>query len=308
MMVLMIRLSTISLALLCQLIIFCDGDKGTSPEPEAAPQITQDPAVSNIQSNSATITWLTDVESTTTVRYGFVSGQLIFRDSSAARVTTHTRNITGLRSNSDYYFRVSSTTSGGMAMSDELTFRTGLGVTDLGPAAWAEYKAGNYWQAIDLFKQLLQLVPTSFEACNGLGWCYATGTVDSLQAALDYFRSAIGLNAYLPDAYAGRGFVHLALNYYAFAIDDLNRVLAERPNYVFAHNSEIDVKDIRLGLAEAYFYTQNFTSAQAQVNILAPGNGLDANDPATWVVDGVIYASYAEALLVWIEKLKTVTA
>ncbi len=300
----MLRISLVAILIICSQGFFrCGGDKPTAPKKEPLPQIIQDPTVSNIQASSATISWVTDIEATSTIRYGLVSGQLIFRDSSATRVTTHTRTLQGLRSNTNYFFRVSSSSPGGYVESAEYSFRTGLGVNDLGPAAWSKYEAGLYWEAIVLFKQLLQMVPTSFEACNGLGWCYAVPSIDSLQTSLEYFRMAINLKANFPDAYAGRGFVQLALKSYAFAIDDFHTVLTANPNYVFSHNRQIDYRDIRLGLAEAYYYIQNFSAAQAQVDVLAPNNGLQMHDPTTWIVDGKNYTTYAEALLAWLEKL-----
>lgn len=293
----------VSFLFYCHWMVQCNGKSPAAPKKEPPPKITQNPIVSDIQASTVTISWLTDVESTSTIRYGLVSGQLIFRDSSAAKVTVHTRTLQGLRSNTTYYFRVSSSSSGGYVESEEFSFRTGLGINDLGPAAWAKYESGLYWEAIDLFKQLLKQVPTSFDACNGLGWCYAVPAIDSLRTSLEYFRMAINLKANFPDAYAGRGFVQLALKYYAFAIDDFKNVLAANANYVFVHNRQVDYRDIRLGLAQAYFYSQNYALAQTQVDFLAPTNGLKADDSTTWIVDGKVYASYAEALLAWIEKL-----
>ena len=45
-------------------------------------------------------------------------------------------------------------------------------------------------------------------------------------------------------------------------------------------------------------------ATDGQDDQLAAGNGLQPGTPATWSVEGVLYASYPEALLAWIEKLK----
>ena len=78
------------------------------------------------------------------------------------------------------------------------------------------------------------------------------------------------------------------------------------PNFVFSYKQTIDSKDIRLGLAEAYFFKQNYNLAQDQVDILDPNNGIDPNQSVFWTVDSIIYNTYPEALLALIEKLKTI--
>jgi len=293
------------IALFLALLLFhCGGNNVTSPKPVAAPQIVEGPTVSEIFSSSATITWTTDVEATTTLQYGLMSGQYLFRDSSSTGITAHVVRLVGLRSNSNYYCLARSTNRGGVAMTSEFIFKTKMGALDLGPAAWAQYKAGSYSNAISLFQELLALQPQSYEAYCGLGWCYAATPVDSLAEALASFDLAISLKANYTDALAGRGFVNLALKIYAGALADLRSVLELAPNYTFPYNTSINVRDVRVALAEGYYSSQDFASAQIQVNILAPGNGLDPAMPASWVVDGASYASYAEALLAWIEKLR----
>ncbi len=286
-------------------VLNCGSKNPTEPKTFPKPNITVAPAVSDITDATATVTWETDIESSTVVKYGFLSGQLIFNDSSYVTQTQHSALLSGLRSNTNYYYKVQSTSKGGTVSSEELTFKTGLGLADLAPAGWAEYEKGQIRNAIAYFKALYAKLPTSPDALNGLGWCYADASVDSMSQALAYFSKAIQQKLNFSDAMVGLGFVNLALKKYGPCIENLAKVLTLNPNYTFSHNSKVDSKDLRLGLAEAYFYIQDFPSAQTQVTVLAPANGLNPADSATWLVDGKNYGSYAEALLAYIEKLKS---
>lgn len=291
-------------AALCIIITGCGGDKGTSPNNYPVPGITVPPEVTAITSDAATITWVTDTEASTTVRYGLLSGQYLYKDSSATAVTQHSVRLTNLRSKTTYYYFVSSRAKGGYVKTEEGTFVTALGARDLVPAAWEEYKGGRITAAITLFNQLRVLEPQNHEAFSGLGWCYANGAVDSLEKALTLFNGAIAIRSTWNDAIAGKGFVELALNMYGPAVSDFSRLLSLAPNYLFAHDARVNTRAVRLGLAEAHFYLQAFDAAREQIEVLAPGNGLDPAQPATWSADGVSYATWPEALLAWIEKLK----
>lgn len=285
-------------------LIHCGSDKPTEPNTYPKPVITVAPAVSDITDATVTIAWTTDIQSSTVVLYGFSSGRLIFRDSSYVSQTRHSTLLGNLVSNTIYYYVVQSTAKGGTVRSEELTFRTGLGLMDLGPAGWAEYEKGNFQTAMAYFKALYGKLPTSAEALNGLGWCYAHSSVDSLTVASSYFANAILQKVNFTDAMTGLGFVNLALKKYGPCIDNLTRVLSLAPNYKFSHDAKITSRTLRIGLAEAYFNIQAFSSAQAQLDLLEPGNGLNPASAATWVVNGALYGTYAEALLAWIEKLK----
>lgn len=295
---------TAAAAVLGMIIAGCGGDKGTSPNNYPIPEITVPPEVTSITSDAATIAWTTDIEATTTVRYGLISGQYLYTDSSASAVTQHSVRLMNLRSKTTYYYFVGSKAKGGYVKSAEGTFVTGLGARDLAPAAWEEFKGGRITAAITLFNQLRALEPQNHEAFSGLGWCYANGAVDSLEKALTLFTGAIAIRSNWNDAIAGRGFVELALNMYGQAVSDFNRLLQLAPNYLFAYDARVNTRAVRLGLAEAHFYLQAFDAAREQIEALAPGNGLDPAQPATWSVDGVSYATWPEALLAWIEKLK----
>ena len=56
-----------------------------------------------------------------------------------------------------------------------------------------------------------------------------------------------------------------------------NQVLAINPNYSFAHGN-VTWKNLRIVLAESYYYKGDFENAQSQVDLLNPGNGLNPAD------------------------------
>jgi len=75
--------------------------------------------------DSVTITWATDENSDSLVRYGTSTGTYDLSKSSATMVTSHTLTLTGLSSDTLYYFVVSSTDcSGNSNVSSEHSFRT----------------------------------------------------------------------------------------------------------------------------------------------------------------------------------------
>ncbi len=283
----------------------CGGDNGTNPVNHPKPQIVDIPEVSELSASQATISWTTDIDATSAVLFGTQSGSYVRKDSTnALKSTAHKRTLTSLQSNTLYYFIVRSRSEGGIVASDEGTFKTDMAPADMAAAAWEFYRQDKISQAVAMFEALRKAQAQSFEAFTGLGWCYAHPLVDSLEKAAGYFSGSLVLQAINADACAGRGFVRLALNQYTQAITDFEKVLSINPSYNFPYNARVNAASVRLGLAEAHFSLQNFAGAQGQIDRLAPGNGLQPGQPASWSVDGKSYASYPEALLAWIEKLK----
>ncbi len=88
------------------------------------------PSITNITnttptSDSVTITWTTDKASDSLVKYGTESGNYTDSKSNATLVTTHSITLTGLNSDTTYYFMVNSTdASGNSNESEEHHFTT----------------------------------------------------------------------------------------------------------------------------------------------------------------------------------------
>ncbi len=99
---------------------------------QTAPQISN-VAATNITDNSATITWTTDQPSNSTVFYGETEA-LGYTESRADLVYNHSIDLTGLSSNTLYYFAVSSTNAEGKTTTDDnggayYTFTTAQSIT-----------------------------------------------------------------------------------------------------------------------------------------------------------------------------------
>jgi hypothetical protein len=77
--------------------------------------------------DSVTIIWDTDKESDSIVKYGTASGTYTNEQSNAAMVTSHSVMLTGLSSNTTYYFVVNSTDANNKSnQSNEYSFRTAM--------------------------------------------------------------------------------------------------------------------------------------------------------------------------------------
>ena len=292
-------LPTVLFSLACS-----SGGGSTGPE---KPRITEGPTSESVQFEVAQISWKTNVKSSSTVRYGTTSGQYDFEQTKELLQTIHEVQLFNLTSNTDYFYIVESENEQGIITSSQQQFMTLKSLADFINGAWLEYTNGNFSAAITKFNDAINESPSGpgiEDAFNGLGWSYASNSIDSLDQAIENFSGAIIRRPTFLEPYAGRGFTYLAKKKYSDAISDLDHVLQLDANFEFSHNAQINVDDVRLGLAEGYFVKQDLDLAQAQVTQLAPNNGLDASSAATWVVDSVSYLTYAEALLAWIEKLK----
>ena len=93
--------------------------------PDEEPPVISDVASSDITENSATITWDTDENSDSLVKYGTTPGVYTMQEYDAADVTAHSIDLTGLSANTTYYYVVNSTDpSDNPAQSGEYSFTT----------------------------------------------------------------------------------------------------------------------------------------------------------------------------------------
>ncbi len=273
-------------------------------EAKKIPQIIVAAKVTNITTLSADIRWETDVSANSTVRYGTEPGQRTLTVTNSTQETVHFIRLSGLRSGTPYYYTVESENQNGASSSTESQFVTLPNLDQVIAEAWTAYQEKNYSLSISRFAAALQQYPTNVAVLTGLGWCHLAAPIDSLIKAVGFFDKAILSSPNYADALAGRGFALLALKRYNAAIADLSKILSINPAYVFEKNNEVSAADVRLALAMAYFYKQDFPNTQTQLNQLAPDNGLDPQVSTTWVVDAKIYDDYAGALLAWLEKVR----
>ncbi len=90
---------------------------------ESAPRISN-LSVSGITTNTATISFLTDISSSTKVDFGLSAGNLDQSKQINTGGTSHSTIISGLSSGKKYYFRVTATNSKGTSSSAEGNFTT----------------------------------------------------------------------------------------------------------------------------------------------------------------------------------------
>jgi len=95
---------------------------------DTTPPIISNIQITNITDTSVRITWTTDENSDSTVNYGLIAGPpYASTQTSAAMVTSHTIDITGLTPNTTYHFNIASKDIGNNeAVSADLNFTTAL--------------------------------------------------------------------------------------------------------------------------------------------------------------------------------------
>jgi tetratricopeptide (TPR) repeat protein len=138
---------------------------------------------------------------------------------------------------------------------------------------WQAYEAGRYDEAF-LFAQAIQQDSSYAEAYMGLGWCHIEHGFIGL--AQQDFQQAIELDSDLIAAYAGNAYALAANGNAGDAVTMAEIVLQTGGEaYVFEHNAEVNGPSLRILLASIYFRLGDFGSAQNQVDLVAPGNGLN---------------------------------
>lgn len=173
--------------------------------------------------------------------------------------------------------------------------------TELG---WAAWEAGEYSTARGHFLTALSEDDGYADAHHGLGWAQAF--LGSLAEAVTAYTDAKTEGLSTPDPDAGLAVVLRDLPDLDGAIASALDALGASPAWSFSHRPSIDWRDLRLILAQCYFRKGpgTYDEAQAQVDILDPGNGLAPGSPASWTVGETTYDTYAEALLMAIEALE----
>lgn len=108
--------------------IICSGDTSVSTTNNPSDIHITNVGITSIGPTTATITWDTDIASTTRVDYGLDSGYGQVGPTSSALTLTHTVTLTGLTASTGYHYMVTSTTpaDGGTASSGDNTFLTAL--------------------------------------------------------------------------------------------------------------------------------------------------------------------------------------
>jgi tetratricopeptide (TPR) repeat protein len=165
---------------------------------------------------------------------------------------------------------------------------------ELNELGWEAFDVGEYAEAVSYFQQSLDKSDGLQEARLGLGWGLTyTGEYSDAIATFD---DLVSSGEYTTDAYAGQAAAALATDP-ALAISSAEAALELDEDYEFEKQPSFDFQDLQLIIAEAHFALAQYAEAQAQVDILNPGNDLDPEDP-----------DYVTDLALEIERLRDLLA
>lgn len=154
---------------------------------------------------------------------------------------------------------------------------------DLVGEGWTAFEAGDLDTAALQFEAAIVREPSNAEAHNGLAWtCLRRG---NLSDAIIGFDVALANGFPGADAYAGKAILlrDLPPADYQGAIDAALAALGIEAAFVFAHDTRLDWKDLRLVMAQSHFALGEYDAANAEVGLL----GGTMQDPAslTFVLD-----------------------
>ena len=147
-------------------------------KPDTTPPVITNVTATDITTNSARITWDTDEESDSLVKYGIESGNYTLSALNTSFALEHRVDLTGLSENTTYYYAVNSTDrSGNSAQSAEYRFTTAVAVVNEPPepAIIEPYKGETISCAVRIkvveHKGATDIVSTRFEySADGVTW------------------------------------------------------------------------------------------------------------------------------------------
>jgi hypothetical protein len=180
-------------------------------------------------------------------------------------------------------------------------------ILDMG---WGHFESGDYGMAESVFADLLRISVTHAEGRLGYGWSLLmSGNPANAQVILSTAAAAGGVT-YL-DARAGMALANDALGRFDKTITSAQVVLSTDSTYVFLHATQVDWRDLCYVLSKAYLLEseQADPGLRLSVRYLRRIDGqtplIRADDPETWVSNGVTYETLAEAVLKRLEFLQS---
>ncbi|MCR4437897.1 MAG: tetratricopeptide repeat protein [bacterium] len=178
---------------------------------------------------------------------------------------------------------------------------------------WRYFEAKDFAEAVNCFSTALNMNPSDSIAAIahcGLGWSQARQR--AYEVAHNNFTFSVQKDSttpgpYVADSYAGRAATFFRMNLYSEAISDVKKALSSTGTYEFVHDRTVRFTDLHFLMAEAYYHTRQYQMAQEKVDFL---RALFALPPINWtvvpyMVDGLGYGTYQEALLKAIEGLRS---
>jgi hypothetical protein len=173
-------------------------------------------------------------------------------------------------------------------------------------AGWDDFEAGRWDDAVVEFEAALALDGAYGPARVGLGWArlQQATSPSAMLAAAGEFDAAVAAGETGAEVYAGRAAARLGAGgtSLAGAVSDAQAALAADATFTFAHRATFGVPDLHLIIAFARAAQNDLAGALAAADAVID-SGIVEGAPATWVVDGTAYPTFAGALLAHLHAL-----
>ena len=167
---------------------------------------------------------------------------------------------------------------------------------------WTLYAAGQFEEALAAFEEA-ETRAASLEddllrgrAYNGMGWSRLRMSDDETADAFELAIELLGEDAEAADALAGRAGWNLSDDRPGAARRDARDALELAPAFESFHDP-IDAADLDAIVLLSLLQQGNLDRAATALDRIDPDNGLDPDDPSTWMVDGVPQPTYTAAFL-----------
>lgn len=150
---------------------------------------------------------------------------------------------------------------------------------------WQQFEAQHYDLAVTSFTSAYNAGAASSvqgEALCGRGWSLMYKR--DLQKAKSDFATALAFTGLTPgvlnDLRVGSAFALYSLNAFPDAASNATAALTNDPSYVFAHDSKVTMKRVRLLLSQSYYANGQFALAATQLDVIDPAQAPHSADPA----------------------------
>lgn len=150
---------------------------------------------------------------------------------------------------------------------------------------WSNFESQKYDSAVVDFTSAYNQATTGSvrgEALGGRGWAYMYKR--ELSKGKSDFVFSTGLTGVAPavmnDIRVGGALALYSLNDFSTAASYASAALTENPSYVFAHDSRVTAKRVRILLAQSYYAAGQFSLCAAQLDLLDSARAPHAVDPA----------------------------
>ncbi|MFH1680352.1 MAG: hypothetical protein ABIH26_06880 [Candidatus Eisenbacteria bacterium] len=139
-------------------------------------------------------------------------------------------------------------------------------VVSLLAAGWDRFADADYAGAIEKFEDAVRSDGSLGDGHNGLGWCYLR--LDSLDIALAEFQAAVAKGFTEAGAQAGRCLILNRIDEYRQAVFAGGAVLEIDPLFELEADPTIDVRDVRLAMAQSYLALGEYEEALGQIMVV----------------------------------------